>query len=121
MIATLTARAARRIDGKRARRSIIAVVAMPVVSGLSMANAQTIADSGSLVDLSLEQLSNIVVTSVSRRAESLANAAASVYVITHDEIRRSDKQRAQAAGFNLHLIKPAELDGVVSIIDSFAA
>ncbi len=47
------------------------------------------ADAGRLVDLSLEQLSNIVVTSVSRREESLANAPASVYVITHDDIRRS--------------------------------
>jgi iron complex outermembrane receptor protein len=43
----------------------------------------------SLLDLSLEELSNIKVTSVSRRAESLATAAASVYVITGDDIRRS--------------------------------
>jgi len=35
--------------------------------------------------------------------------------------QESDKQRAQAAGFNVHLIKPAELDRVVAIIDSFAA
>src|SRR5438105_15366007 len=45
--------------------------------------------SGSLADLSLEQLSKIQVTSVSRRRESLANAAASIYVITADDIRRS--------------------------------
>jgi iron complex outermembrane receptor protein len=42
-----------------------------------------------LVDLSLEQLSNIVVHSVSRRDEPLASAAASIYVISAEEIRRS--------------------------------
>src|SRR3569832_2359472 len=44
-----------------------------------------------LSDLSLEQLSNIVVTSVSRREQSLGSAAASVYVITGEDIRRSGK------------------------------
>ncbi|MDB5742197.1 MAG: hypothetical protein JWR68_512 [Polaromonas sp.] len=43
----------------------------------------------SLADLSLEQLSEIQVTSVSGRAEPLQNAASSVFVITHDDIRRS--------------------------------
>jgi iron complex outermembrane receptor protein len=42
-----------------------------------------------LVDLSLEQLSNIVVHSVSRRDEPLARAPASIYVISGDDIRRS--------------------------------
>ena len=42
-----------------------------------------------LVDLSLEQLANIEVTSVSGRAERLADAPASIYVITNDDIRRS--------------------------------
>jgi iron complex outermembrane receptor protein len=42
-----------------------------------------------LTTLSLEQLSDIQVTSVSRRAESLQDAAASIYLITADDIRRS--------------------------------
>ena len=42
-----------------------------------------------LADLSLEQLGNIVVLSVSRREESLAEAPASIYVITGEDIRRS--------------------------------
>ena len=42
-----------------------------------------------LADLSLEQLANVVVSSVSRREEPLARAPASVYVITGDDIRRS--------------------------------
>ncbi len=40
-------------------------------------------------DLSIEELANIQVTSVSKRPETLAQAAASVYVITADDIRRS--------------------------------
>lgn len=42
-----------------------------------------------LADLSLEQLSQLQVTSVSGRPESLRGAAASVYVITAEDIRRS--------------------------------
>jgi len=42
-----------------------------------------------LADLSLEELVNIRVTSVSGRAERLSDAPASIYVITADDIRRS--------------------------------
>ena len=42
-----------------------------------------------LVELTLEQLANIEVTSVSRRVERLSRAAASIYVITSEDIRRS--------------------------------
>src|SRR5438132_8445228 len=42
-----------------------------------------------LVHLGLEDLMNIEVTSVSKRPERLSDAAASIYVITGDEIRRS--------------------------------
>jgi iron complex outermembrane recepter protein len=50
-------------------------------------------DAGSLADLSLEELSNIQITSVSKRAERLSDAAASVFVITADDIRRSGARR----------------------------
>jgi iron complex outermembrane receptor protein len=52
-------------------------------------SAQTTPTVSSLADLSLEELSNIQITSVSRRVESLATAAASVFVITGEDIRRS--------------------------------
>ncbi len=42
-----------------------------------------------LGQLSIEQLSNLQVTSVSRRAEPLSRAAAAVFVITAEDIRRS--------------------------------
>jgi iron complex outermembrane receptor protein len=42
-----------------------------------------------LADLSLEQLSNIEVTTAAKRPQRLAEVAATVYVITNDDIRRS--------------------------------
>lgn len=50
------------------------------------AQAQTVED---LSHLSLEELANITVTSISRRPEALSQAPASVYVITAEDIRRS--------------------------------
>jgi iron complex outermembrane receptor protein len=47
------------------------------------------ADPRDLADLSLEELSNIDVTSVSKRPEQLTDAPASIYVITGEDIRRS--------------------------------
>ena len=44
---------------------------------------------GALADLSLEELSDLEITSVSKRAERLNDAAASIYVITAEAIRRS--------------------------------
>lgn len=45
-------------------------------------------DTDTLVDFSLEQLSNLKITSVSKKTEKLSDAAASIYVITADDIRR---------------------------------
>ncbi len=42
-----------------------------------------------LLNLSLEQLSNIEVTSVSKKAEKETEAAAAIYVITQEDIKRS--------------------------------
>jgi len=43
----------------------------------------------SMADMSIEDLANLQVTSVSKKPEQLAGAAASVYVITRDDIRRA--------------------------------
>lgn len=56
---------------------------------LAAAVAAPPADGAALADLSLEQLSEIVVTSVSLRSEPLLDVAASVYVISSEDIRRS--------------------------------
>jgi iron complex outermembrane receptor protein len=45
--------------------------------------------SADLADLSLEELANLQITSVSRRAERLSDAPTSVFVITGDDVRRS--------------------------------
>ncbi len=42
-----------------------------------------------LSELSLEELGNVQITSVSKRPEPLSKAAAAIYVITNDDIRRS--------------------------------
>jgi iron complex outermembrane receptor protein len=52
-------------------------------------NAAAIAQPLNPFDLTIEELGDVRVTTVSRRAESQNVAAASVYVITADEIRRS--------------------------------
>jgi iron complex outermembrane receptor protein len=70
--------AARR---KIATSALLLTFAMPVHAALAPAH--------DLVELSLEELANIRVTSVSKRSEPLANAPASIFVITGDDIRRS--------------------------------
>ena len=61
-----------------------------------------------LADLSLEQLGNIRVTSVSRRSERLLQAPASVFVITGEDIRRSTARSLPEAlrlAPNLHVAR----------------
>lgn len=75
-------------------RTILGVVAAGAVAafGASSAQPQDVgqhAALGNVADLSLEELGNVVVVSVSRRAQPLLEAPASVYVISGDEIRRS--------------------------------
>ncbi len=57
--------------------------------GLSATFAGSAQEAELLADLSLEELGNVLVTSVSGRAEPLSSAAASIYVIRQDDIRRS--------------------------------
>ncbi|MFI4926004.1 MAG: TonB-dependent receptor plug domain-containing protein, partial [Vicinamibacteria bacterium] len=70
------------LSSRLAASVVAAAVSLPAV-------AQPTSVAANLADLSLEQLGNIVVLSVSRREESLAEAPASIYVITNDEIRRA--------------------------------
>jgi iron complex outermembrane receptor protein len=51
--------------------------------------AQESETSSDLADLSVEQLMNLEVTSVSKRPEKLSDAAAAIYVVTQEDIRRS--------------------------------
>jgi iron complex outermembrane receptor protein len=76
---------------RRHRLTIVSGAAFGALGGLSCvpAAAQTAPD---LRDMSIEQLADLQVTSVSKRAEPLSDAPAAVYVITHDEIVQSGAQ-----------------------------
>ncbi|HEY9027551.1 MAG TPA: TonB-dependent receptor [Burkholderiaceae bacterium] len=73
----------RRTDAARS-----AVRGALLALAVAAARAQA-AEAPDLGDLSLEELARIPVTSVSGRPESMREAAASVFVITADDIRRS--------------------------------
>jgi iron complex outermembrane receptor protein len=60
----------------------------PAVALVTVACAQA-ATEPSLADLSLEQLSEIEVTSISKRGQRLAEVAGSLYVIRSEDIRRA--------------------------------
>ena len=70
------------------RRSAVAgaTALVAVVLGGARAHAQSASD---LANLSIEQLGGVQVTSVSKHAESVSDAPASIYVITREEILRS--------------------------------
>ena len=80
-------------DGCWKRRSDTASIACTLVAALAfltlpvcLARAQSIED---LQNLSIDQLANISITSVSRRPEKLSDAAAAIYVIPAEDIHRS--------------------------------
>jgi len=63
-----------------------ATLAVTAMASLTPTTAQS---SQNLADLSLEELSSLPITSVSRQAEPLSEAPASVFVITADDIRHA--------------------------------
>jgi iron complex outermembrane receptor protein len=73
----------------RARRAAI-ILAIAALGGVAWgAELGSTPSRNELADLSLEELSNLEITSVSGHAEPLSKAAASIFVITADDIRRS--------------------------------
>lgn len=81
-----------------ARQSVILLMCTGLFGSLTItgvAKAQTLAADSieNLQRLSIEQLANLQVTSVSKVPESLSDAPAAVYVITHDDIIRSGARR----------------------------
>jgi iron complex outermembrane receptor protein len=67
---------------------ILAVALLTAVLGAPGAHAED-PPSREFADLSLEELGSIDVTSVSKKSERLSDAAASIFVITGEDIRRS--------------------------------
>ena len=86
-VAVITVRPSRALGSLVTRSLVIAAALALALAPAAFATAQQ--RIAQLADLSLEQLADIVVTSVSRREQKLADAPASIYVITADDIRRS--------------------------------
>ena len=68
-------------------RTLLAGCAAALLSAPAAADVPL--ESRDMAELSLEELANIQVTSVSKRSESLSDAAASIFVITGSDIRRA--------------------------------
>ena len=73
-----------------------AIAAITSVAGAARAQTPTLTPAAydqpsisELGSLSIEQLANLPVTSVTKRAEPLSQAPAAIYVISHDDIERS--------------------------------
>ncbi len=78
-----------KVDKKEERINAARVCIATIAAVTAFAaNSQT-GKPSDLADLSLEELANLEITSVSRRAERLSDAPASVFVITGEDIRRS--------------------------------
>jgi iron complex outermembrane receptor protein len=84
-----------------------------IVSGASFAEQPR-----DLTELSLEELSNVEVTSVSRREEPLADAAAAIAVITNETLRRSGATNIPDALRLVPGLHVAQLDSSIWAVSS---
>src|SRR6185437_7181404 len=66
--------------------ALVLVALLLVPSGFAAPQQSDIPD---VTAMSMEDLMNMQVTSVSKRSQKLADAAAAIFVITQDDIRRS--------------------------------
>ncbi|MGE4218907.1 MAG: TonB-dependent receptor plug domain-containing protein [Alphaproteobacteria bacterium] len=73
-------------SGRRTRRAAGLGLLLLCLGGGMAAAQPTLEELG---QMSIEELANLQVTSVSKRAEPVSDAAASIYVITAEDIRRS--------------------------------
>ena len=84
-----------RIDSFRAKRGTLLAPAIPLLVAIAFPAAAALptqtAAASSLKKMSLDELMNIEVTSVSKTAEPLSEAAAAIFVITHDQIENSGR------------------------------
>jgi len=69
------------------KQRIFIIIALCCCANLAFANSKR--SDNPLLDLSIEELMKVEVTSVSRRSQKLSEVASAVFVITQDDIRRS--------------------------------
>jgi len=74
-------------NSSRCQALLIGSLLLLIVCGLNAAESNLATQS--LADLSLEALLNVKVTSVSKKEENLSDAAAAIFVLNNDAIRRS--------------------------------
>ncbi len=77
------------MPGTTIRAAVRCALAISCAVAAGPVGASAVPEIGDLDRLSLEELANVTVTSVSRRPERLADVAASVFVISSEDIRRS--------------------------------
>ena len=71
------------------RAAIASLAAILCATNLVAQERQSVPDVNTVGSLSMEDLMNMEVTSVSKRTQKVADAAAAVFVLTQDDIRRS--------------------------------
>jgi iron complex outermembrane recepter protein len=87
----------------------LALLATPAAAQEAQATAQAVSSDG-LDALSLEQLGDVQVTSVSRSAQSVGEAPAAIFVITADDIERAGNRSIPAALRQAPNLQVARLD-----------
>jgi iron complex outermembrane recepter protein len=86
-----------RIVKQKVLRLILVIISLGILPAKSFAQADTLPPVKELKKLSVEELMNIVVTSVSKTPEKLTEVASAVQVVTGEQIRRSGTLRLPGA------------------------
>ena len=98
----------------RARFTLVAIITM-LIAGPSLTLAANEGDPphlpADLTELSLKELINVEVTSVSKKGQPLSQRAAAIFVITQDDIRRSGITSIPEALRMVPGLNVAKLDG----------
>ncbi|SFD50978.1 TonB-dependent receptor plug domain-containing protein [Massilia yuzhufengensis] len=99
------------------RLAVACLAAMLALPATAASEDQLAAGSDDFADLSIEELANIQVTSVSKKPERLLDAPASVFVITADDIRRAGARSLPEAlrlAPNLHVAQGSSYGYAIS-------
>ncbi len=109
-----------RIINKIWMFTLIGLVCLLVLSIQSYASSEADTDDGSvdLLALSIEELMDVEVTSVSKKAEKLFDSPAAIYVVTHEDIRRSGATRISEALRMVPGLQVANVNGNTPAITS---
>lgn len=99
------------------RPRALAILTAAALAAAAQALAAPVEPQPDFADLSIEELANIQVTSVSKKPERLQDAPASVFVITADDIRRSGARSLPEAlrlAPNLHVAQSSSYGHAIS-------